>query len=96
MKKLFFASMLTILASGCATQTFDMNGRGVSVPDRQKMQVFYISGIAQKQSINAARVCGGVRKVAKVETQLSFVDGLLGAVTLGIFTPRTAKVYCVR
>lgn len=96
MKKMIIAAMLSFLMVGCATQTFDMNGRGVSVPDRQKMQTFFISGIGQKQSINAARVCGGVRKVAKVETQLSFVDILLGSVTFGIYTPRTAKVYCVR
>jgi hypothetical protein len=40
------------------------------------------------------RKCGGADKVAKVEAYITFWDGLLGAVTWGIYTPHTAKVYC--
>ena len=40
------------------------------------------------------RFCGGVDKVVKVEAQHTFINGLLGLVTLGIYTPRDAKIYC--
>ena len=32
--------------------------------------------------------------MAKVETQLSFVNGLVGLITLGIYTPMNIKVTC--
>ena len=36
--------------------------------------------------------CGGAENVVKTETQQTFVNGLLGFITLGIYT--TARVYC--
>ena len=36
----------------------------------------------------------GSRGVSKVETQLSFLNLVVGAVTLGIFTPMDLKVTC--
>ena len=32
--------------------------------------------------------------VVKTETQQTFVNGLLGFITLGIYTPLEARVYC--
>ena len=58
------------------------------------MQPFFVSGIGQAQEVNPATVCGGIDKVSKVEVQQSFLDGLLGGLTWGIFTPREAMVYC--
>lgn len=34
-----------------------------------------------------AKVCGGAGRVVRVETQQTFVNGLLGLVTFGIYTP---------
>jgi|TARA_Y100000590_G_scaffold249743_1_gene280608 hypothetical protein len=55
---------------------------------------FFISGIGQGQAINPAKVCGTVSRVAKVETETTFVNAVLGIITLGIYTPREARVYC--
>ncbi|WP_108651154.1 Bor family protein [Dongshaea marina] len=93
MKKLIMVIAIIAL-SGCATQTFVVNDEAVKTPTQEKMQSFWVSGIGQTQMTNAAKVCGGADKVAKVEARLNFVDGLIGFVTLGIYTPRTAKVYC--
>ena len=38
--------------------------------------------------------CGGAENVVKTETQQTFVNGLLGFITLGIYTPLEARVYC--
>ena len=35
-----------------------------------------------------------VENVVKTETQQTFVNGLLGFITLGIYTPLEARVYC--
>ncbi|EAD2689803.1 serum resistance lipoprotein Bor, partial [Listeria monocytogenes] len=52
------------------------------------------SGIGQKKTVDAAKICGGAENVVKTETQQTFVNGLLGFITLGIYTPLEARVYC--
>ena len=55
---------------------------------------FLVSGIGQKKTVDAAKICGGAENVVKTETQQTFVNGLLGFITLGIYTPLEARVYC--
>ena len=43
--------------------------------------------------VDAAKICGGAENVVKTETQQTFVNGLLGFITLGIYTPLEARVY---
>jgi uncharacterized lipoprotein YajG len=95
-QKLSLASLLVCAAllSGCATQSFSI-AEAPPKPTVEKRQTFFLGGILQEKSIDAAKTCGGADKVAKVERQETFVDGLLGVVTLGIYTPLTARVYCL-
>ena len=46
---------------------------------------FFVSGIGQKKTVDAAKICGGAENVVKTETQQTFVNGLLGFITLGIY-----------
>jgi len=95
MKKIIIS--LAILAlSGCAQQTFHINGTTDAAPKKNEMQQFFVSGIGQKQELDAAAICGGAKKVVKVEVQQEAIDCLLGVVTFGIYTPRHARVYCRR
>ena len=95
MKKSLFAIVVATAISGCATQTFEISGGNNSTtPNKETMQPFFISGLGQTQEMNAAEICGGADKVAKVEAHMSFLNGLLGGLTWGIYTPRQAKVYC--
>ena len=55
---------------------------------------FFVSGIGQKKTVDAAKICGGAENVVKTETQQTFVNGLLGFITLGIYAPLEARVYC--
>lgn len=96
MKKFIIALVVSVALSGCATQTFTLNGSGGDVPDQEMMQPFFIGGLGQVQEMDAAKICGGADKVAKVETHLTFIDGLLGGLSTGLFTPRTARVYCIK
>ena len=54
---------------------------------------FFVSGIGQKKTVDATKICGGAENVVKAETQQTFVNGLLGFITLGIYTPLEARVY---
>ena len=56
---------------------------------------FFVSGIGQKKTVDAAKICGGAENVVKTETQQTFVNGLLGFITLGIYTPAgLLLLYC--
>lgn len=94
MKKVIFAAVTAVLLSGCAQQTFNMDQGIATAPKQVTTHHFFVSGIGQKKSIDAAKVCGSADKVVRVETQQTFVNGLLGVVTFGIYTPREARVYC--
>ena len=45
-----------------------------------------------EETVDAAKICGGAENVVKTETQQTFVNGLLGFITLGIYTPLEARV----
>jgi hypothetical protein len=94
-KKLLLIAAAALLIASCSTQTFTMRGNS-DKPTTNRMQPFFIYGIGQTKTINAAKVCGGVNKVVKVEVQQTFLNGFLSALTGGIFSPRQARVYCSR
>ena len=85
----FCIAMLT----GCATQTIYINGKGGNLT-KDEMQTFFVSGIGQTQTIDAAATCGSADKVVKVEREYSFGNYFIGLVTLGIYTPYNARIFC--
>lgn len=96
MKKLITMALMgsVLFASGCATQTALIQPTAKVAPTYSQSQTFFISGIGQQQSVDAAKVCNGAANVAKIQTVQQPADIALGLVTLGIYTPRTATVYC--
>ena len=44
--------------------------------------------------MDAAEICGDKLKVAQVEVEQTALDNVLSVVTLFIYTPATARVYC--
>lgn len=94
MKKIIAAVAFSLVLSGCAQQTFQLKANQVAAPKQVTTHHFFVSGIGQKKTLDAAAVCGGQEKVERVETQTTFVNVLLGVVTFGIYTPREARVYC--
>ena len=47
---------------------------------------FFVSTRLGGKTVDAAKICGGAENVVKTETQQTFVNGLLGFITLGIYT----------
>ena len=54
---------------------------------------FFVSGIGQK-TVDAAKICGGAKDVVKTETQQTFVNGLLGFITLNVILHWKRSVCC--
>ncbi|PUE29658.1 lipoprotein bor [Limnohabitans sp. Jir61] len=93
MKKIILPLILVATLAACSTQTAYINGQTGKL-GKEDMQTFFVSGLGQTQTVDAAAVCGGANKVVKVERQTSFLNGILGLLTSGIYTPYDAKVYC--
>ncbi|MFN3454918.1 MAG: Bor family protein [Pseudobdellovibrio sp.] len=92
MKKLILVA--AILASGCATQTFKLSeGQPKSIPSYEGTSHFIFWGIGQEKNLDPKEVCG-TRKVSQVQTQYSFLNGLLSGITWGIYSPRDYAVFC--
>ena len=70
----------------CSKQTGSSSTKGNHHPSFLR---FWVGG----KAVDAAKICGGAENVVKTETQQTFVNGLLGFITLGIYTPLEARVY---
>ena len=87
---------LALLITGCAQQTFTVQNKPAAVAPKETItHHFFVSGIGQKKTVDAAKICGGAENVVKTETQQTFVNGLLGfANKHRHYTPLEARVYC--
>ncbi len=96
MKHVIGAILLAGLLGGCAMQSFDINPAvgPLGQADLETSQVFFLEGIAQGATVDAAQVCGGAGNVIRVEVEQNVLDNVLRVITAGIYTPRTARVYC--
>ena len=76
---MLLATALALLITGCAQQTFTVQNKPAAVAPKETItHHFFVSGIGQKKTVDAAKICGGAENVVKTETQQTFVNGLLG------------------
>ena len=83
-----------LLITGCAQQTFTVQNKPAAVAPKPSPIISSFL-IGQKKTVDAAKICGGAENVVKTETQQTFVNGLLGFITLGIYTPLEARVLTI-
>ena len=75
-----------------------LNGRLLFKTNRQRgnketiTHHFFVSGIGQKKTVDAAKICGGAENVVKTETRALRKWIAPGFITLGIYTPRWRRV----
>ena len=94
MKKMLLATALALLITGCAQQTFTVQNKPAAVAPKETItHHFFVSELGRRK-LSLSKICGGAENVVKTETQQTFVNGLLGFITLGIYTPLEARVYC--
>ncbi|CAN5647670.1 hypothetical protein BH23GEM9_BH23GEM9_32830 [soil metagenome] len=84
--------LLAVLGSGCYRATVDTgltpSGQSVERPWAHS----FIAGLVPPSTVETASHCPN--GVARVETQLSFLNMLANAVTLGLYSPMTITVQC--
>ena len=79
----------------CSTDVYCSKQTGSSSTKEETItHHFFVSGIGQKKTVDAAKICGGAENVVKTETRQTFVMDYIGFITLGIYTPLEAILYC--
>ena len=92
-KALFLLCCLVI--GGCMQTKFHLQDRDdAATATYDEAQHYFIFRLGQQKNIDAVALCKGIDKVKRVETETTFVNGLLGAITMGIYFPQQARVYC--
>ena len=94
MKKMLLATALALLITGCAQQTFTVQNKPAAVAPKETITIISSFLELGEENCRCSQICGGAENVVKTETQQTFVNGLLGFITLGIYTPLEARVYC--
>ncbi|MBE8191557.1 MAG: lipoprotein bor [Alphaproteobacteria bacterium] len=94
--KLFTVILLssTLLISACADKQIFVLKRGGGSLVEDARHTFHFGGIGQSQSVNAAAICGSAERIVSVEAEDTFINGLIGLITLTIYTPRQYRVRC--
>ena len=89
---LTLASLLSIGLFGCYHATIDTGLTPSTEVIEQSFASCWIYGLVPPSPVATMTKC--THGVAKVETQQSFVNGLVGIITFGIYTPMEIKVTC--
>ena len=65
-KMLLSFTALALLITGCAQQTFTVQNKPAAVAPRETItHHFFVSGIGQKKTVDAAKICGSAENVVK-------------------------------
>lgn len=85
--------MLVLLATSACFHQAVRTGRpaGQAVVDKPWVNT-WLWGLVAAQPLDVRQECRS--GVAIIETETSFVNGLVGALTLGIYTPQHVRVTC--
>lgn len=82
------------LVSGCATVTASTDGSLRSSPPTWSHRMWFLfGGFVSDKHVDVRQACSG-RTPVQLQSQYTFVDGVINIVTFGILAPRTAKVWC--
>ena len=59
----------------CSADVLQFQNKPAAIAPEAITHHFFVSGIGQKKTVDAAKICGGAENVVKTETQQTFVNG---------------------
>ena len=88
--------LISLIFTGCATQKIIVKSEDQgAAPNFIKQQSFFFWGLGQEKPFDAKALCWGTNKdVVRLDVEQSTSDAVLSVITLGVYTPRTVKIYC--
>ena len=94
---MLLATALALLITGCAQQTFTVQNKPAAVAPKETItHHFFVSGIGQKKTVDAAKICGGAENVVKkTETQQTTIVTVARFYYFRhLYSAGEARVYC--
>ena len=88
---MLLASTLALLITGCAQQTFTVQNKPAAMLSKPSPS-FLRFWVGERKLSMQPKFVAAQKMLLKQETQQTFVNGLLGFITLGIYTPLEARV----
>ena len=80
---MLLATALALLITGCAQQTFTVQNKPAAVAPRKPSPIISsFLELGEEENCRCSQSCSGAENVVKTETQQTFVNGLLGFITL--------------
>jgi hypothetical protein len=92
MRAVMLLAGLVLLNTGCYHATVETGATPSAETVEKSWASSWIYGLVPPSVVSTAQKC--TSGVAKVETQLPFVNMLVGVLTLGIYTPMSIKATC--
>lgn len=88
-------AVLLCVTSGCSSVTLRPKGgdKDLGEPTYLDSKAFYLWGLVGEHKVDVNEVCEGA-DVLQMQSVTTLSDYLIGFVTLFIYAPRTAKVWC--
>jgi hypothetical protein len=93
MRRTVLLFLATFVLGGCYHATVNTGVTPGSTQINQPWATSFVYGLVPPATVEAMQECGSAG-VARVETQHSFLNALVGGLTFGIFTPMTITVTC--
>ena len=94
MKKMLLATALALLITGCAQQTFTVQNKPAAVAPKTITIISSFLELELERKLSMQPNLWRRRKCCAKRNQQTFVNGLLGFITLKRYTPLEARVYC--
>jgi hypothetical protein len=90
------AALVALLSlSACSTVTIrdKSEAKMSSEPSYESSESFFLWGLVGEKHIDVQKICGK-QTVRQAQSQFTLEDSLLTLITLGIYQPRTVKIWC--
>ena len=83
---MLLANALALLITGCARQTFTVQNKPAAVAPKETItHHFFVSELGRRKLSMQPKFVAAQKMLLKQKTQQTFVNGLLGFITLGIY-----------
>ena len=95
MKKMLLATALGLLITGCTQQTFTVQNKPAAAP-KETHHTSFLSflELGRRKLSMQPKFVAAQKMLLKQKPSKTFVNSMLGFITLGIYTPLEARVYC--
>jgi Bor protein len=90
---LIVCAAMVLSACGSVTIRTDHQSESSKPPHYQKSYNYWWWGLKGEYDINVREICAG-KAVEQMQSVASFSDAALTLLTIGIYAPRSARVWC--